>query len=286
MWNALIVVWRESLEAMLVIGVLLSWIGRQPAPGPLKRGLWSGVAAGVALAGLLGYVAYAAQSEFAGEALERFQLGMVLVAAVLILQMVLWMHGHGRHMKRELEQQAERAAAARTGAVLGIAAVTALAVAREGAETVIFLYGLGMEGEEGATAQLFGGAAAGFALAAATSWIVARGARFLNMRTLFRVSEILLLLIATSLLATGIDRMLVMEWLPPLVEPLWDTAALLPDARGVGRFLADFFGYRARPSATLVLAIAAFWSYALWRMARIDQLTAPVARPPVLPLPR
>lgn len=269
MWNALVVVWRESLEAMLIIGVLLSWIVRQAAPAPLRRSLWIGVVAGIALAGLLGYAAYAAHSEFAGEALERFQLAMVLVAAALILHMVLWMHAHGRSMKRELERQAERATA-RTGAMIGIAAIAALAVAREGAETVIFLYGLGMEGEGGTAAPLFGGACAGFALAALTAWLVARGARFLNLRTLFRVSEFLLLLIATSLLAAGIDRMIGMDWVPPLVDPLWDTAALLPDARGVGRFLADFVGYRAQPAATLVLAIMAFWGYALWRMRRID----------------
>jgi high-affinity iron transporter len=271
MWNALIVVWRESLEAMLVVGVLLSWIVRQPEPALLRRSLWAGVAAGIALAGLLGYAAYAAQSEFAGAALEQFQLAMVLVAAALILHMVLWMHEHGRHMKRELERQAERAAGARAGAVFGIAAIAALAIAREGAETVIFLYGLGMEGESSSVPRLFGGALAGFALAALTGWLVTRGAKFLNLRTLFRASEILLLLIATSLLAAGIDRMIGLEWVPPLLDPLWDTAALLPDARGAGRFLADFVGYRARPAATLVIAIAAFWSYALWRMARIDR---------------
>lgn len=268
MWNALIVVWRESLEAMLVVGILLSWISRQPEPASLRRGLWLGVAAGVGLAGTLAAVTYAAQSEFAGEMLERFQLAMVLVAAALILHMVLWMHEHGRHMKRELERQVEQATTGAGRAALGIAAVAALAVAREGAETVIFLYGLGMEGE---IAALIAGAAAGFAVAGATAWVVARGARFLNMRTLFRASEILLLLIATSLLATGTDRMIVMEWLPPLIDPLWDLGAVLPDARGFGRFLADFFGYRARPAATLVLAVAAFWTYALWRMACIDR---------------
>jgi high-affinity iron transporter len=271
MWNALIVVWRESLEAMLVIGILLSWIARQPAPAPLKRGLWSGVVAGVALAVALGYAAYTAQSEFAGEALEKFQLAMVLAAAALILHMVLWMHEHGRFMKRELERQAERAIGSTiVGAALGIGAITALAVAREGAETVIFLYGLGMEGD-GAVTQLFGGAAAGFAIAAATAWAVARGAKYLNMRTLFRASEFLLLLIATSLLVAGVDKMIGMEWIPPLADPLWDTAGVLPDALGAGRFLADFVGYRARPAATLVLAIAIFWGYALWRMARIDR---------------
>lgn len=258
MWNALIVVWRESLEAMLVIGVLLAWIARRPDPAALKRGLWGGVAAGLALAGALGYAAYAAQSEFAGAALERFQLAMVLGAAALILHMVLWMHAHGRGMKRELELQVERAAAS-TGAVLGVAAITALAVAREGAETVIFLYGLGMEGE-GAAAQLFGGAAAGFAIAAATAWAMARGAKFLDLRTLFRVSEYLLLIIATALLVAGVDRMIGMDWLPALVDPLWDASAILSDADGAGRFLADFTGYRARPALSALLLWLGYWA--------------------------
>jgi high-affinity iron transporter len=65
--------------------------------------------------------------------------------------------------------------------------------------------------------------------------------------------------------------MIGMEWIPPLIDPIWDTAGLLPDGRGPGRLLADFVGYRARPAATLVIAIAAFWTYALWRMDRIDR---------------
>ena len=261
MLNALIIVWRESLEAMLVIGVLLSWIARQPDPGVLKRGLWSGAAAGVGLALGLGYATFALQSEFAGVALERFQLAMVLAAAGLILQMVLWMHRHGRHMKRELETRA-----AASSGVVGIAAITALAVAREGAETAIFLYGLGLEASGGALATLLGAALAGFLLAATTAWLVARGARTLNYRTLFRVSEILLLLIANALLANGIDRMIAMEWLPPLLDPVWDISAVLADGHGPGRFLADFVGYRARPAGMLLLASLTFWAYAAWRL--------------------
>lgn len=261
MLNALIIVWRESLEAMLVIGVLLSWIARQPEPAGLKRGIWGGAVAGIVLAVGLGYATFAVQSELGAEAMERFQLAMVLVAAGLILQMVLWMHRHGRHMKRELEERA----AASTGA-LGIAAITALAVGREGAETVVFLYGLGLESDGGTLARLLGAALAGFGLAVATSWLVARGARFLNYRTLFRVSEIFLLLIANALLANGIDRMIALDWLPILLDPAWDTSALLGDGQGFGRFLADFVGYRARPAGVLLLASLLFWAYALWRL--------------------
>lgn len=277
MFNALVVVWRESLEAMLVIGVLLSWIARQPAAeqAMLKRGVWGGAGAGLGLALALGYATYAIQSEFAGAALEKFQLAMVLVAAGLILQMVLWMHRHGRHMKRELEAQAEKASGA-----FGVAAITALAVAREGAETVVFLYGLGLEAEEGgALTGMLLAAGAGFGAALATAWLVARGARYLNARTLFRVSEILLLLIANALLVNGIDRMIALEWLPPLLEPAWDLSAVLSDGRGLGRFLADFVGYRAQPAGMLLLASAAFWAYAFWQMKRGDRRPQPVQDP-------
>lgn len=261
MLNALIVVFRESLEAMLVIGVLLAWIARQPAPAALRRGLWTGVAAGLGLALALGFATFAAQSQLAGEALEKFQVGMVLFAAALIVQMVFWMHRHGRHMKQELEAQAGRAVGA-----LGIGAVAALAVAREGAETVIFLYGLGLEGNASDRVGLLAGALAGFALAAATGWLVARGGRFLSYRTLFAASEILLLVIASSLLMAGVDRMIGLDWLPPLLDPVWDSSALLDDGSVAGRLLADFAGYRARPSASLLIAYAAFWVYVLWRI--------------------
>ncbi len=264
MLNALIVVWRESLEAMLVIGVLLAWIARQPAPVPLRRGLWLGVAGGVALAVALAFATFAVQSEFAGNSLDVFQLCMLLFAALLIVQMVLWMHRHGRSMKREIEAQA-----ARTAGSLGIGVVAALAIAREGSETVVFLYGLGMEAG-GDLARMMGAAAAGLALALATSWLVARGARFLNVRAFFRVSEILLLLIAGALLANGVDRMIGMDWLPPLLDPVWDSSQLLDDGHGAGRLLADFVGYRARPAATLLFAYAAYWAFVLWRLKRLD----------------
>lgn len=269
MLNALIVVWRESLEAMLVIGVLLAWIARQPEPAPLRRGVWLGLTAGLGLALALGFATFAVQSQFAGQSLEFFQLAMVLFAALLIVQMVLWMHRHGRQMKRQLEAQAGRAAGA-----FGIGAITALAVAREGTETVVFLYGLGLEAGGAQLVALLGAAATGLALAAATSWLVARGARFLDYRTLFRASEILLLLIAGALLAGGVDRMISLDWLPPLLDPVWDTSALIDDARGAGRLLADFLGYRARPSGILLLAVIAYWSVVLWRLNRLDRQPA------------
>lgn len=263
MLNTLFIVWRESLEAMLVIGVLMAWIARQAAPAPLRRGVWLGVASGIALAMALGAATFAVQSQFADESLDIFRLVMVMFAALLIVQMVFWMHRHGRTMKRELEAQAGRA-----GGVFGVAAITALAIAREGAETVVFLYGAALQAEGLQFASMLAMAVAGLALALSTSWLLARGARFLNYATVFKVSEILLLLIAGALLVGGIDRMIGLGWLPPLMDPLWDSSRVMDDGHGLGRFMADFLGYRARPAGILVLIISMYWAFVYWRMNR------------------
>lgn len=258
MINAFVVVWRESLEALLVIAVLLAWIARQGEPQRLRRGVWAGLGAGIALAAALGAATFAVQSQLQGEALEVFQAGIALASAALVVQMVAWMRRHGAGMKRDLERRAQRSSGA-----LGVALVTALAVAREGAETVVFLYGIGLEREPLGALALWAGAAAGLAAALLCAWAIARGARRLNLRTLLRASEFMLLAVATAMLGHGIERLIGLDWLPTLADPAWDSSALLDDGTGIGRVLADFAGYRARPAGSLVIGYLLFWSAAL-----------------------
>lgn len=254
MGNALFIVWRESVEAMLVIGILHAWLKRNDGQGGGPRALWLGVVAGLGCAAALGWGMIAAQDELSGAALDWFQIAILLTASGLIVQMVLWMQKHGRHMKSRLESDLARAA--RAGGP-GIAAIAALAIAREGAETVIFLYGMGLEQRAGA--GLAAGAALGFALAALSAWALSRGLRLLDYRQFFRVSGLLLLLFAAALLAAGVDRLIGVGGLPPLIDPVWDTSALLDDNSPPGAMLAAFTGYRARPSLTLAAIYAAYW---------------------------
>lgn len=265
MGNAFFVVWRESLEAFLIAGILFAWLQANDDSGRGRRALFGGLAAGAGLALLLGWALVGVQDELTGNALEAFQISMLLVAAGLIAQMVLWMRKHGRHIKAQLH--ADLTQAAQRSGFLGVAVVAALAVAREGAETVIFLYGLSQEGR---IADLFTGAAAGFVAAAITAWIAARGLRLLNMALLLRLSSILLLVLASALLVAATDRMIGAGWLPPLVDPLWDTSLLLDDGTDAGKLFADFSGYRARPALTVLLVYAAYWTVVIagWRKTR------------------
>lgn len=259
MGNAFFVVWRESLEAFLIVGILYAWLKANDDSGKGRRALFIGLAAGVGLALLLGVALLSVQDELTGQALEAFQTGTLLVAAGLITQMVLWMRQHGRQIKARL--YADLSAAAERSGFVGVAVVAALAVAREGAETVIFLYGLAQGGEMSA---LFIGSLAGLVGAAATAWLAAKSLARLNIGLLLRLSSILLLVLASSLLVAAIDRLIGADWLPALLDPVWDSSWLIDDSSTGGKLMADFSGYRARPALSTLLAWAAYWGVVMF----------------------
>ena len=262
MGNAFFVVWRESLEAFLIAGILYAWLQANDTTGKGKHALFIGLGAGVGLALLLGWALLSVQDELTGEALEIFQTATLLVAAGLITQMVLWMRKHGRQMKARLH--AELSVAAERSGLIGVAVVAALAVAREGAETVIFLYGMAQEGDLQA---LMIGALAGFASAGATAWLAAKSLAKLNIGLLLRLSSILLLVLASALLIAAVDRLIDAGYLPPLLDPVWDSSLLIDDTSKAGKLIADFSGYRARPALSSLLIWATYWGVVLfaWR---------------------
>src|SRR5678815_1334764 len=140
MGNALFIIWRESAEAMLVVGILYAWLSKQPDAKRGMRYLWAGVAAGIGLALALAAIMLGVAQLLSDQGLEYFQLAIMLVASGLIVQMVFWMRRHGRTLRRDLE--ADMASNAAKANWWGLAVVVALAVGRESAETVVFLYGL------------------------------------------------------------------------------------------------------------------------------------------------
>ncbi|HWD15239.1 MAG TPA: FTR1 family protein, partial [Casimicrobiaceae bacterium] len=255
MGNALFIVWRESAEAMLVVGILYAWLRQRADAAIGMRYLWGGVAAGLALALTLALVMLGIASSLSGNGLDYFQLAMMLVASGLIVQMVFWMRKHGRTFKKDLESS--MAKNARAANWWGLLVVVALAVGRETAETVVFLYGLAAG--KGGIADLPLVLVLGFAAAFATFWALQQGSRVLSWRLFFRVSEILLLLLAGALLVGGVEKLIALDVLPALVDPVWDTSRLLDDSGRVGGMIASFTGYRARPALLPLLALAAYW---------------------------
>lgn len=266
MGNALFIVWRESAEAMLVVGVLYAWLRNRADAATGMRYLWGGVAAGAVLAVALALVMLGIASTLSGNALDYFQLAIMLIASGLIVQMVFWMRKHGRTFKKDLE--ADMARNVRKANWWGLLVVVALAVGRETAEAVVFLYGLGA-GQNGIT-HLPVVLVLGIGSALATFWLLQQGSRILSWRVFFRVSEVMLLLLAGSLLVSGMERLIALDILPALIDPVWDTSRILDDSGRIGGLIASFTGYRARPALLPVAAFAIYW-VAIWALLRRSQ---------------
>jgi high-affinity iron transporter len=266
MEQVLFIVWRESVEALLVVGILYTWLRATPEG---KRGLpylWGGVAAGLGLAVALALVLLGVSSWLSDEGQEWFQAIMSLAACALVVQMVVWMKKHGRTLKGELESGARSSVA--NDNWWGLLVLVAIAVAREGSETVVFLYGTVSAGEGGSDMLMLALAGlAGFAVALLTFWLLQLGGKLITWRRFFRVTEILLLLLAGSLLVGGLDHLISLDVLPTIVDPVWDSSWLLSDSTGFGKVLADFAGYRALPALISVLLWVAYW-IVVWALLR------------------
>jgi high-affinity iron transporter len=230
MGNALFIVWRESAEAMLVVGVLYAWLKNRADAATGIRYLWGGVAAGAGLACVLALVMLGIASSLSGNGLDYFQLAIMFVASALIVQMVFWMRKHGRTFKKDLEADMTRNA--RKANWWGLLVVVALAVGRETAEAVVFLYGLGAEQNGIANLPII--LVLGVGAAFATFWLLQQGTRMLSWRMFFRVSEIMLLLLAGALLVSRVERLIGLDVLPQLIDPVWDTSAMLDDSGRIG----------------------------------------------------
>ncbi|MGM9426229.1 FTR1 family iron permease [Hydrogenophaga sp. MI9] len=243
MFAAALIVFRESLEAALIIGVMAA-----ATRGIPRRERWMG--AGL-IAGLLGAVAVASSmgaiSNWAdGAGQELFNAGVLMLAVCMLAWHNIWMSSHGREMAMNVKNMA-KAIQDGNKAHSAIFLVVALAVLREGAETVLFLYGVATSSENGLRDTLAGGAA-GIAAGALVGGLLYAGMLRIPLRWFFGAAGVLVLLLAASM-ASQVARLLVQaDVLPSLATPLWDTSALLSDSSALGTLLHGLIGYDPQPS--------------------------------------
>ncbi|WP_296518888.1 FTR1 family protein [Rhodopseudomonas sp.] len=263
--NVAFVIWRESVEALLVIGILNAWLSRQQVDAARgKLFLWAGVGAGLLISVVFGLALVLFGESLPDDAQRGYQTAAVLIAAALIVQMVFWMRRHGRTLKREIETSLQSAADRSNW--WGVFVLALIAVAREGSETVVFLYGTLAAARTGTIIAPLAVAAVGLLLAIGTYYLLQLGSRVMSWKVFFGITEILLLFLAASLLVTGVDNLIDLGLLPTLSGRLWDSSAILPDHGPIGGLIGALTGYRARPDLMQVLVYVAYWSVIYWAL--------------------
>lgn len=253
-----VVTLREAFEAALILGIVYSYLDRIGARAGYRYVTW-----GAALALLASAAMGLAVTYLSGPLLdvgpEILTLVVIFAAVVLLTWHARWMQQHAREIKGQVQHRIDGARASNRLWVVGLIAFTG--VFREGAETVLFLWGILAQAGSGAGWGSLVGGIAGVGAAAALGWAIFRGGRHVSLHKFFRVTTVLIMLLAAGLLSNGVGR-LQGHGILPVSLPLWDTSWLLSDSSALGGFLSGLVGYRSQPSFPEVSAYVLYLALA------------------------
>ncbi|GLS33208.1 high-affinity iron transporter [Mesorhizobium albiziae] len=275
MLSTFIIVFRETLEAALIVAIVLA-----ASKGISGRAGWvaGGVAAGLCGAAIVAFFASGLSDLFDGNGAEVFNAVVLLIAVVMLAWHQIWMSAHAAELVGESRAVGK---AVKEGAkpLSALAIICAVAVLREGSETVLFLYGIAIDGQYGFATMLQAGLL-GVIAASLVGWLFYAGLLRVPLKQIFRVTGVIIILLAAGLAAQAAAFLVQAGYLPPLGYDIWNTSDILPQTTALGFLLHILVGYVARPEgiqiaayvATIVIILAAS------AMVRRSQLP-PAAKP-------
>ncbi|AIA30299.1 FTR1 family iron permease [Leptospirillum ferriphilum] len=271
---------RETLEASLLVGILATTLKRLGRTSDMKR-VWWGTGLAVAACLVLGLLANRLESFLSGSLKTWLDISIFFLAAVFLSFMVLWMTQNAPAMKGRIQGKALTALESGHGEVLFLLAF--MGVFREGLETILFLWGIALQGDSGSTlaTPLLEGMA-GVVTGILVVFALFKGFSRIPLTLFFRLTSVLLILMAAGMIASGVGRLISIGVLSPLIFQVWDTSRLLNEHSMIGTLFSDFFGYRARPSLMTLITV---WGYlavmftGLWRISQIRTAPSPGTLP-------
>ncbi len=264
MLGALIIVFREVIEAGLIIGIVMA-----ATRGVIGRGRWVtfGVIAGMLGATIVAFFAGAISQAFAGAGQELFNASVLAIAVIMLMWHNAWMARHGREIAAEM-RSVGTAVSEGAKPLTALAIVVGLAVLREGSEVVLFLYGIMASGTTG-SALLVGGLL-GIAAGAAFTALTYFGLLAIPTRYIFSVTSWLIALLAAGMASQAVQFLNNAGLVVALDRTIWDTSWMLSEGSIFGRMLHALIGYTERPTEMqLIVYIGILLAmYVLMRIAR------------------
>jgi high-affinity iron transporter len=200
--SSFVILLREGLEAILIIGAMIAFLGRTGRGDALRH-----VHMGWILALLAGAATWALSAyliDISGATREVTEGATALLAAAILFWVGFWMHGNAsaarwsRYLKDSMQSALDR------GTLWALAVVAFLAVYREAFETVLFYQALWLQVSSAGHGAVVGGALAAAAALAVTVWVIQRFGVRLPLRTLFLATAVIMVALAVVLAGDGV----------------------------------------------------------------------------------
>jgi high-affinity iron transporter len=239
---------REGLEAALIVGMVAAFL-RQRQQTRAFRYMWLGVATAVVLCAGAGIALHVASEQLPQREQEQLETVVGLVAVGMITWMIVWVHRNAATLKHDLELRADLALVAGSGIALAVMAF--LAVLREGLETAVFLLAAF---DASTQPELTGtGAALGVLVAVVLGYAIYKGGVRINLSKFFRITGVVLVLVAAGLLATSLHTAHEAGWFNSLQEQALNLEWLVKRGSVQSALLTGMLGIQPEPTIGEVL---------------------------------
>jgi high-affinity iron transporter len=248
MFATAIIVFREVLEASLIIGILAAATRSVPNS---RRWLIAGLLTGLAGSGLVAAFTDVIGSLASGVGQEIFNSIVLGIAVLMLAWHNIWMSSHGAALAASAKSTGRNITNGTSECSI-LLVIVGLAVLREGSETVLFLYGIAASNDGGQNAMLLGGLI-GILAGSAVGYLLYAGLLRVPLRWFFTATGILVLLLAAGMASQAAHFLIQADLLPSLAAPLWDTSAVLPESGLPGMLLHSLIGYDSRPAGMQIV---------------------------------
>ena len=272
-----IIVFREVLEASLVVGIIYLIIEKTNQTSHFTK-LWYAVFVSILASIVVGFLVIQAKNSLGNDSTQAlFEAIFLYLTAFLIWYVIFWLSKNVSD-KKVLEGQAINAMELSSW---GIFFVVFFAILREGFETAIFL--ISSFSITGTFSYL--GFFTGALLAILIGYLIVAQGRKINLRSVFKYTTLLLVFLSAGMVAYGtheaeeylvksdqIEKSSITRvW--DILEPVQsiDTGQTiyhpLHDKGSIGLFLKGFFGYNSNPNIPEVIlwVLALLFGLNMWK---------------------
>lgn len=264
MFASVLITFRETIEAALVVGIILTYLTKTNQQ-IFKKYVWRGVGLGIISSILLGLILEGLFGGFQGKSEQIFEGVLMLITAGFITWMIMWIHKQ-KDVAKKITQKIARHI--EKGYGLGIFILVATSVLREGTETVLYLKASSILGQSN---QLIG-AALGICLALVLGFVLFRFALRLNLSLIFNITSIFLILFAAGLVSHGVHEFQEIGMLPVFsFDPVFNIAHVLDHNSIIGSLLRTLFGYTSRPTSLEIFSYTVYVVFILWLQRTTDR---------------
>ena len=194
----LIIIFREVLEASLIIGILFTYLKKSGNDGSLKM-LWSGVAFAIIISILVSFLFQNIAGGFQGNSSKIFEGVVMILASIVLTTMIIWM-AQNNNISEDLKNKAKESLS--SGFKYGIFMLAFVAVFREGVEIILFLYAIALKDGISIFPSIIGtllGLLAGYA-------IFVQGIK-IPLKKFFNVTSTFLIFVAAGMLTYGVHEL-------------------------------------------------------------------------------